>query len=101
MTLLINKVLDVSTAHIPEATNTALLYGMSELNGILPMTNWSDYGWIIWTGGAPDSLDAFGEIAEQHPELANLIRLCQDNGILYLQLDCDGEQIDGFPTFEW
>ena len=86
----IQNIIDISTAHIPEHTAKALTYkSITEL----VYESWSDYGWVIWVGA--DYAD------EEHKELNDIIKYCQRHGIDYLKLDCDGDTVEEFPTFEW
>ena len=106
------KVLNISTAHIPERTAQALGTGteftstdsafhaclVADLWDKISYTPWAVYGWIIWAGHDVD------EIKGEHPELARLMQFAVEYGYTYLKLDCDAEQLPeslGFPTFEW
>ena len=86
----IQNIIDISTAHIPEHTAKAL-EGKSITE--LAYEPWSDYGWVIWIGA--DYAD------EEHKELNDIIKYCQEHGIDYLKLDCDADVVEEFPTFEW
>ena len=98
------KVLNISTAHIPVRTAEALGTGTeftstdSAFHACLVADLWDKIGWIIWAGHDVD------EIKEEHPELARLMQFAVEYGYTYLKLDCDAEQLPeslGFPTFEW
>lgn len=34
-------------------------------------------------------------------ELLNLLKLAESHGCKWLVLDCDGDQVEGLPTFGW
>ena len=90
----IQYMIDISTAHIPEHTAKALEEkSITELVYESWSESWSDYGWIIWVDA--DYAD------EEHKELNDIIKYCQEHGIDYLKLDCDADVVEEFPTFEW
>lgn len=98
---LAERVLVVSTGHIPNHTAKALgrkpgEAAASTLSHILSHVEWFEYGWLI--ACVSEHAD---QIADDHPELAELMRICGRAGISYLQLDCDGTTMDGLPTFSW
>ena len=86
----IQNIIDISTAHIPKHTAKALTDKSITEPAYEP---WGDYGWIIWIGA--DYAD------EEHKELNDIIKYCQEHGIDYLKLDCDADTVEEFPTFEW
>jgi hypothetical protein len=95
------KLLDLSTSHIPRKTSIALgedqnTPSASELWGLLSYTHWHSHGWIIFC-----SEEAATMIREAHPELADLMTLALQHGAVYLKLDGDAPQQEGVPTFDW
>lgn len=95
------KMVDISTAHIPAHTAQALGHdaeypSRADLFNKLVYTHWSNYGWIICC-----TCDNPEDTMNEHPELAKLMSLCIEQGVEFLKLDCDAEKIKGLPTFEW
>ena len=94
----VHRFLDLSTAHVPKATATALgdlsgpLHDGCEGLMLLPY----DYGWIVWSANDTDK-----ECLNAHPELRDLIRFADANGFYALKFDCDAEPLEGAPTFNW
>lgn len=86
----IQNIIDINTAHIPEHTARALTYKSITK---LVYEPWGEYGWVIWISA--DYAD------EEHKELNDIIKYCQEHGIDYLKLDCDADVVEEFPTFEW
>jgi hypothetical protein len=92
--------LSLSTSHIPERTAKELEYGAvhkTELWDLLSYQPWHDYGWVIWC--STDHGNAAS--CAGHTELAQLIFMCAEQNICFLQLDSDGTQIEGLPVFTW
>lgn len=104
------RVLNISTANIPKRTGEALgqcsrplatevdffiACARAPLYNVISYTPWSTYGWIIW---AQHELD---EIKDEHPELAALMKFASEKGFTYLKLDCDANELLGWPRFEW
>lgn len=99
--LQIDKMVDMSTNHIPRKTSIALgedanALQSAELWHQLSYTGWHDYGWIIFC-----SVDAAAAIHQEHPELSALIELCVKQGVAYLKLDSDAPSVEGLPVFDW
>jgi hypothetical protein len=105
------KMLDVSTAYIPEHTAKALGSGgfddnpytlcqNAELWDYVSYTPWSQYGWIFYT-----SEDQEGAAEEHgHPELCALLKFARLQGFDFIKLDCDGVTLPeeaGFKEFDW
>lgn len=103
---LAKQILEVGTSQIPKRTAEAL--GMNAqtresapLWNVLSYEPWADYGWILWTTEREALPESF---AQQHPELAALLKFAADEGFLYLKLDCDAVCLPkelGFPVFQW
>ena len=92
----IQNIIEISTAHIPEHTAKALTYkSIAKLAKLAKLVYepWDGKGGIIRID--PDYAD------EEHKELNSIIKYCQEHGIDYLKLDCDGDTVEEFPTFEW
>jgi hypothetical protein len=99
------KVLDVSTAMIPEHTADALGQGRTcertELWNELAYEPWGEYGWIVWAHDDPTCIPT---TVEKHPELAALLKFAATRGFGYVKLDCDADRLPeacGLPTFSW
>ncbi|WP_425952936.1 hypothetical protein [Ralstonia pseudosolanacearum] len=95
------KIVVLSTAHIPERTAKALgditeKVDDAELWNVLSYVHWHEHGWIIYV-----SEDAEDAVREAHPELAHLIALCVQAGATYLQLDNAAVTVEGLPVFAW
>jgi hypothetical protein len=94
--------ISISTGHIPKHTadllgNEGRVPADTTLWDAISYTFWHDYGWIIWC--CHDHAEAAREAG--HPELADLIKMCADKDICFLQLDGDAEVVGGLPTFDW
>lgn len=92
---------ELCTSHVPRATSIALGEDYkqphtAELSNTLFYTHWSAYGWIIFC-----SEEHAASIEGEHPELANLMRLCVKKKHSYLKLDGDAKAVDWLPKFEW
>lgn len=87
---MIQKLLDISTAHILESTAQWL----NNTPGDLILYPKAEYGWFIYTGSE--------EFPEDTPEeLANAIIYAESLGCHWLVLDRDGEIINELPSFDW
>jgi hypothetical protein len=101
LTDFIERIVTLSTDHIPKHTADALgqcredCVG-ADLWGHFNYEPWCEYGWIIWV----ESVDCEGELAD-HPELAALMAMCAERRIQWLRLDCDAPPHPELPTFEW
>lgn len=95
----IPKVLELSTAHISEETDSNFRLMTDDVPRIFyPKTSGSDgtqYGWIIPIGP---------EIEWSHMVSADLVairKVAEENGCTWIMLDRDGDQIDGLDVYEW
>lgn len=95
----IDKMLTISTAHIPKHTAEAL-GGLSDhleakLHEDVMYTPWCDYGWVFWAS------QETGMFEDEHPELAAVLRFAHNYGCDFVRLDCDANPIEALPTFDW
>lgn len=99
------RMMTVSTAHIPRATDIAMHDDVGEgleqgpLNRRLTYGT-SDHGWVLPTGVDQENV----ALADGHVELANLLKAARLANFAYLTVDGDGPVIPpcfGFPTFDW
>ena len=97
----ISKMLTVTTGHITE--ETADLLNCDELHIIT--YDKDGYGWFIFLDAYDinhyynsDDIDDDYYVPE---ELLKLMKFASDNGCEWLCLDCDGDELDGFETFDW
>jgi len=95
----IDKMLTISTAHIPKHTAEALgnhvNHSRAALFNDVIYSPWHDYGWIFM---APQEDLSF---RKKHPELAAVLRFAHNYGCDFVRLDCDADPIDALPTFDW
>lgn len=93
-TLEIRKVLVCSTAHVTEATSKWL-----DSDDCQIACYKYEYGWFlpILVG-----LDPWADMPGKIPdELRGLYATAIKNECSMVQLDCDADEIDGLPTWEW
>lgn len=99
------KVLVVSTCHVPEKTNEAL--STMESHGLCFLsTDEIEFGHLIYVTDDKVILRESVDGCEKcgHTELGKLIALAAANGFNLLRLDRDGAilpEILGFATFNW
>lgn len=87
---MIQQYLDISTAHVSKKTAEALNSG--QLN--ILFYHKSEYGWFIYAGSEEDK--------EGTPEdLQQVIKHAKQLGCVWVVLDCDGEEINELPVYEW
>ena len=93
----ISKMVTVSTCHISEETNNML----ADKNNSLPISVYdkTDYGWFIYM---PADKDNDADVLKALPtDLAVLFMFARYNEVDVICLDCDGEEIDGLPIYNW
>lgn len=99
------KILDVSTAMIPEHTADALDED-KELRCVLDIWGTeigSTNGWLIWAyfdSGHPD----VHKFQAKHPELFKLMDFAYERDFVFLRLDADASELPpecGLPVFSW
>lgn len=94
MTLEFRKILVLSTSHVTEETKDLL-------DSDLPLDQWpvsggpyGDYGWFMYAHEDPDD--------EKIPaELRVVFAFARANGCDNVLFDCDADQVDGLPTYDW
>ena len=92
------KYLDLSTAHITKEDSEMLSDHDECHRGGLVVYDY-EYGFFI---PVCDELDGVQiRQAGFSDALAYIVELCQEQKIDLIRLDCDGEEIEGLPTFEW
>lgn len=92
----ITKCLTISTAHITEETSKKLQ--LDPCTNILGLSVYEkgEYGWWIYVG---DDLS----ILPKDLPLDLMACICEafTNNCQWLCLDCDAEELDELPTYEW
>jgi hypothetical protein len=89
---LIEKCLVISTGHLSEQTLMALNARDLEL----PFRKCSHtYGWIFFLGE-----DAYDFVVGTPLEIVEIVELAQKNRCYMINLDADGEYLDGLKIFE-
>lgn len=95
-TLEIHRFVVISTAHVSETT-------AKRLNNT-PAKKWpglggpyGEYGWFLYAhdenaGVGPDVIPA---------ELFGVMTWARKQGFDYILFDCDADQIEGLPAFDW
>lgn len=105
MTLEIEKMLVISTAHVSPLTAGCLPKGPEDMTKSeeARMPEWwpifaREEGWLFYV----PSKDADDPRYQQAPfELIQAIRLAEDQGCSWLMLDRDGSRVDQLRTWEW
>jgi hypothetical protein len=97
MELPTRKYVDLSTAHISRKDSQLLVSPIGCVPaGLIVYEN--EYGFFIpiTNEESPDmTLHGFSR------EFAELVTLCQEQGISLIRLDCDAPKIEGLPEFDW
>jgi hypothetical protein len=109
----IDRVLVLSTGHIPQLTDTAIIEeALHDLRGHgvtdgkehsgMPATMLFPcgdgfYGYMVW---ADDGFKTM-EISDKHAELVRVIEYANSHDCRWIRFDCDGPVIDELPTFDW
>lgn len=102
----LQKILCISTGHVPKATDEALGRYTSSLRQAILTAEKINYGHLIsLPSQGVDLVDLCESVSGVgHPELALLVKLASDSGFTHLRLDSDGLELPkqlNFPTFEW
>ena len=89
----------MSTCHISEETSKVL----SDENNILPIGIYgkADYGWFIYLSINKNEKEDAEILKELPKDLALLYLFARTNECDVICLDCDGDEIDGLPIYEW
>ncbi|MER8376664.1 hypothetical protein [Mesorhizobium sp. M1409] len=92
----IHKFVVVSTAHVSEATAKRLDH--------TPAKDWpcaggpyAEYGWFVY---AHDENSGPGENAIP-ADLFDVMTWARRQGCEYILFDCDADQVDGLPAYDW
>lgn len=78
--------LDCSTAHL---SSQARIY-VDRTDVVASPT---PYGWFVWASEEPGD--------DVPPDLIAIMSYARSLGAEYICFDCDADEIDGFPTFDW
>lgn len=89
MTLEINQMLVLSTAHLTE--HACNVYLSDERAGVYAK---GEYGWFVY---APSLLDE----DEIPMSLLDCIEFATAKGIDFIMFDCDGPNVSGLDTYDW
>jgi hypothetical protein len=96
----IEKMLTVSVAHITQETAKRLDAATNETSGVveyLVAYRKNDYGWFVYADE-----DYVRQFKRDIPaDLYALMMLAAKNDCTWLCLDCDGDEVDGLPTYDW
>ncbi|ARK07584.1 hypothetical protein LAV_00209 [Sphingobium phage Lacusarx] len=84
------KMLVLSTAHVAETTAQKLDAGQA---GVISYRK-GDYGWFVYCGDLPDSVDVASE-------LERVIRFAHNHDFQWIMFDRDGDTIADLPSFDW
>lgn len=90
----IEKMMTLSTIHITESTSK---YLDREDRAELVVYPKSEYGWFIYLG--LDSLK--DELLLIPKDLVEIIQFAIKNDCMWLCLDCDGDEEESLPIYEW
>jgi hypothetical protein len=101
MTLEIAKMLILSTSHVTNETRLKMeqwAEGEADENGFIPTVyRKGDYGWIIHVHEAESEMDT-----DRFPEdVTAAIVFARGQGCQWIMYDCDADEIDELPTYEW
>lgn len=102
MSLEIDRTLVLSTAHVhPETAH--ILDGEDphkQIDG--HVADWGCYGWVVWCGGQTvPKIELDAEMLYMPADLHRVVMFARDNNCQYVRFDCDADEIDGLPTWEW
>lgn len=106
MKLEIDKVVNLSTAHITEKDNTLLTEIVEDEHPEAGWTIATDYGFMVFVPSRGNK----EEVAEHvygftkvgmSPQFIALYMLAAEQGCTWLRLDCDIPEVKGLPTFDW
>jgi hypothetical protein len=98
----IDLMLTCSTCHVTDDDNMALCKFARE-HAEAPDT--SDhfvadmgYGYVVWVNSDGDFSEYNGELSDA---FVALMEFAHRQGVQFLRLDRDAQELDGFPTFDW
>ena len=91
----IRRVLDLSTAHLPEHLGS---HGLSSQDGVIAY-DLDGYGWLMWVPPDPDSHAAgYPTLPAQ---VLTIQRYARQRICDYVLFDQDADTIDDLPTWDW
>lgn len=96
MKLPIEKVLVVSTWHVPKSLACSA-YEEEPPSIAIAAAATGDYGWLVATVGELRSLPQ----GPDRQAVENLLRYAKDKGCRFVLFDQDGEELKQFPIFSW
>ena len=85
----ISKMLTISTAHISEETANHL-----KRNGLFVPCYEFEYGFFVFVQEGIED-------ANLPQDLKNCLILAKEHGCSWLQLDCDGDYVEGLEKYDW
>ena len=91
------SVLVVSSKHLGEAL--VLPYGNGRIDDIASMAG--PYGWLVWTGSDLIRMSITPNEPVAFQVLRDILQYAQRRGCPYVMFDADGEELEGFPTYDW
>jgi hypothetical protein len=91
------RVLDLSTAHLPESYAER---GPQHHDGVVAYTL-GDYGWLMWVPLDPAGHGADYDLATEAPELLAIQLYARAAGCSYVRFDRDADPTPGLPTWAW
>lgn len=92
----IRKMLDLSTAHLPQAYGDA--DGLTSVDGVVAYT--TEYGFITWVPDDPqDNADAYDGMVPS--SVLTIQKYARALGCDYVLFDRDGPVNPNLPTWEW
>ena len=93
----VSKMITMSTGHITEETSKIL----GDVNITLPVSVYdkTDFGWFIYM---PTDKTNDTDILKKLPkDLAMIFMFARHNEFDIVCLDCDGDDIDELPIYDW
>jgi hypothetical protein len=88
----VRRMLDLSTAHLPEVYGKAL----DREESIIAYE--TDHGWLMWVPCDPEDSSAADEVPAEILTVQLYARALDCDWVLF---DCDGTVDDGLPRWEW
>ena len=89
----INKMMCLSTRHIPEKEAELLN------TGGYPVIATNGYAYFLHVDDLADLVES-GDV-DDLPTVLSLMRVAQEYSCAFLQLDCDGDVHEHLPTWDW
>lgn len=98
------RYLDVSTCHVTQKDMELLLVQGERSDGLNVLAYPYDYGAFIPLSSDPDLVAEFEERARERgysESFFKLIQYARDNELRMVNLDADGDEIEGLDTHDW